>query len=462
MARRSKAARYLIRFVVLIVVAGLAFLGVAAFRSGPAPEIEIVPELPGIGKATPVRIDLREPSRGLGEVRVELIQGERVELLDERHHRQLEPWEFWGERVADERLTLEVGSATIEGLREGEATIRVIAYPAPSWLRRPQPAMATVDLEVKLRPPSLQITSTHTYVSQGGSEAVVYRVGESSIADGVRAGDWWFPGYPLPRGEPRDRFALFAAPYDLDDPGAIRLVVRDDVGNESTASFVDSFRAKPFKTDTIRLSEQFMAKVVPAIMSQTPSLPDRGDLLSNYLQINGDLRRRNSTTLIELAEDSLPRFLWSRPFMQMRNAEVRSSFADRRTYVYEGNEVDQQDHLGFDLASTRMAELQAANDGVVVLARYFGIYGNAVVIDHGYGLMSLYGHLSSIDVEEGQTVERGQPIGRTGETGLAGGDHLHFTMLLRGLPVNPREWWDGHWIQDRIGLKLGPALEFRR
>ncbi len=144
----------------------------------------------------------------------------------------------------------------------------------------------------------------------------------------------------------------------------------------------------------------------------------------------------------------------------MRNAKVMSDFADQRTYMYQGREVDRQDHLGFDLASTRAAEIQAANNGVVMLARYFGIYGNAVVIDHGYGLMSLYGHLSSINVDEGQEVQRGDVLGRSGATGLAGGDHLHFTMLLHGLPVDPREWWDGHWIQDRLVLKLGDGLRF--
>jgi murein DD-endopeptidase MepM/ murein hydrolase activator NlpD len=83
-----------------------------------------------------------------------------------------------------------------------------------------------------------------------------------------------------------------------------------------------------------------------------------------------------------------------------------------------------------------------------------------VVIDHGYGLMSLYGHLSSIGVQPGQMVERNQEIGRSGETGLAGGDHLHFTLLLQGLPVHPVEWWDAHWIRDRIVRKLGAALPF--
>jgi murein DD-endopeptidase MepM/ murein hydrolase activator NlpD len=131
-----------------------------------------------------------------------------------------------------------------------------------------------------------------------------------------------------------------------------------------------------------------------------------------------------------------------------------SSFADHRTYVYDGREVDQQTHLGFDLASTARSEVQAANKGTVVLARYFGIYGNSVLIDHGLGLMTLSAHLSAVDVKEGQAVERGAVIGRSGATGLAGGDHLHFTTLVHGLPVNPIEWWDGKWIKDRVSSKL--------
>ncbi|HYV32526.1 MAG TPA: M23 family metallopeptidase, partial [Candidatus Binatia bacterium] len=99
---------------------------------------------------------------------------------------------------------------------------------------------------------------------------------------------------------------------------------------------------------------------------------------------------------------------------------------------------------------------RAANDGAVVLADFFGIFGNAVLLDHGCGLQTLYGHLSSIEVKAGETVRRGQEIGKSGQTGLAGGDHLHFTVLLDGIPINPAEWWDPHWIHDRIEEKLAP------
>ena len=195
-------------------------------------------------------------------------------------------------------------------------------------------------------------------------------------------------------------------------------------------------------------------------MGNTPGAEEQGSLLDNYLWVNRELRKRNAAEIIGLAEKSSREFLWDRPFVPMSNAQVMSSFADRRTYVYQGREVDQQDHLGFDLASVRHADIEASNSGKVVLARYFGIYGNAVVLDHGYGLMSLYGHLSSISVEEGQWVERGQVVGRSGETGLAGGDHLHFTLLVGGRPVSPVEWWDGAWIRDRFAAKLESAFDF--
>jgi murein DD-endopeptidase MepM/ murein hydrolase activator NlpD len=97
----------------------------------------------------------------------------------------------------------------------------------------------------------------------------------------------------------------------------------------------------------------------------------------------------------------------------------------------------------------------AANDGRVVWAENLGIYGNCVVVDHGYGLQSIYGHLSEFAVKNGDMVKKGQPLGKSGSTGLAGGDHLHFSMQVDGVQVNPIEWWDEHWIKDRILSKVG-------
>jgi murein DD-endopeptidase MepM/ murein hydrolase activator NlpD len=90
----------------------------------------------------------------------------------------------------------------------------------------------------------------------------------------------------------------------------------------------------------------------------------------------------------------------------------------------------------------------------VIYADRLGIYGFTVVLDHGQGLSSVYGHLSRIDVTLGQEVKKGEPLGLTGQTGLAGGDHLHFSIMVNGVYVNPIEWWDPNWIEDNIHKKL--------
>jgi hypothetical protein len=441
----------------------LAVVGLALFRVGPPPRIEITSDRPGIGPHTEVTVKVAEGTRGLGRVTVSLLQQEHEQVLATNEKKGYAPrrfWTFWGPRQAEDSLTVAVGRQATPALRPGPAIIRVSAERAGTWLRHPEPAVQELTLPVRFTAPSLARLSSFVYLAQGGSEVVVYQVGETSVRDGVQAGGWFFPGYPLPGGGARDRMALFAMPYDLADVSKVQLTAEDELGNRAVTGCVDKFFPKPFKKDTIPLSDTFMAKVVPEILSHTPDLQDRGSLLENYLAMNRDLRKANAERLKQLATDSKPSFLWKKTFLPIANAAVKSSFADRRTYMYNGQAVDQQDHLGFDMASVMRAPIPSVNDGVVVLAEYFGIYGNTVVVDHGYGLMSLYGHLSSIGVKPGDAVTRGQTIGQSGETGLAAGDHLHFAILLHGLAVNPIEWWDEHWIKDRIAGKLGPAFAF--
>jgi len=460
MKEMAESKSYLLPGVLVLAGLGLVAVLVLEFvRVGPPPVINIRPAVPVIGKRTPITIELSEPERGLSHVKVEFVQGNRIETLAEKSYALPSPLSFWGARTAQDSIPLQVGRETINDLKPGPAGIRVTAARAGTWLRHPEATTQEITLPVRLTPPSIQVMSKQTYVAQGGSETVVYRVGETSVKDGVRAGKWWFPGYPLPGGSKGERFAFFAIPYDMNSPDA-RLVAIDAAENEAELRFVDKFFPKKFKEDTVDITDSFLNKVVSEIMSQTPELKDRGNLLDNYLAINVELRQKNGEALKVLAQKSQQEMLWTRPFAAMRNGKVMAGFADARTYVYQGKVIDHQTHLGYDLAVTRRATVAAANDGTVVMAAYFGIYGNCIILDHGYGIMSLYGHLSAIHVTVGQKVARGDGIGQSGETGLAGGDHLHFAILLNGLPVNPVEWWDGHWINDRIARKVGAAFHF--
>jgi murein DD-endopeptidase MepM/ murein hydrolase activator NlpD len=327
-----------------------------------------------------------------------------------------------------------------------------------SWgnFMRGRTATLEKDFTARLVPPRLEVLTTQHYVNQGGCDMVVFKATPAGTGGGVTVGSYHFRGFPVPgAADPATQFAIFCFPYDVPANNApVRLVARDEAGNEAVGGFSVKVFPKRFRARDLPLDEAFMQKVVPEILSQTPSLTDKGDLLANYLQINRDLRKANNEALARLAAASRPEFLWSQPFQQLGGSQVEAQFADRRSYVFGGKTVDEQTHLGFDLATTTNAPVTAANDGVVALAEYFGIYGNTVVIDHGFGLMSLYGHLSSIGVQKGQAIQRGAVLGRSGATGLAGGDHLHFSMLHQDVQVDPREWWDPHWIQDRIAAKL--------
>lgn len=457
---RRRRGRGLRTTATLVLLAAVAASAVILFRVGEEPTVELEPGLPALGPRTPVAVRAASAGRGLTSVLVRLRQGDALKVLHEESFEPRPPWAFWGNAKESLKLDLVVEKSDLPRPRDSTATLEVVAQGAGTLLfGTPTSSVAQV-LEVRLQPPRLAVLSDNVFVAQGGSEAVVYTVSDTAKRHGVRAGAYFFPGYPLPGGSPREFFALFAIPYDQSEARGVALEAEDDVGNLGTAAFIDRFSPRPLKTDTIKVTDRFMEVVVPRILAKTPDLEDKGSLLENYVSINSELRLRNGEILLELARDSTPKFYWNRAFVQMP-AKVVSAFADRRTYLYEGRKIDQQDHLGFDLASVRKAPVPAANEGRVIFAEYLGIYGNTVVLDHGYGLQSLYAHLSKIVVSVGDEVERGQTLGNTGATGLALGDHLHFTLMLHGLAVNPLEWWDDHWIQDRLALKLGDALGYR-
>jgi murein DD-endopeptidase MepM/ murein hydrolase activator NlpD len=238
----------------------------------------------------------------------------------------------------------------------------------------------------------------------------------------------------------------------------MELYARDAAGNEAQAQFDHQVFPKAFKHSQIPLDDKFLGRVVPAILQGSPQLnANPADLLPSFLKINNDLRRMNAETIEALARKTSPTMLWKGAFQPLGGSQVEAAFADYRTYIYQGKEVDKQVHLGFDLAKTANSPVLAANDGKVLYAKDLGIYGNCVILDHGMAVQSLYGHLSSFQVHEGEDVHKGQTLGLSGQTGMAGGDHLHFSMMVNGQFVNATEWWDPHWIEDRVMRKLREA-----
>lgn len=449
-------------FVLLLLVAGGVFVYAGRL---PGPGIEITSPTAFVGRSTPLDVVIDAPGATVSSVEVVFEQNGTATPLLTRAAGEAD------RHVTDDgpgrvRVTHLIGRENVPGITSGPARLVVTASKPVLFGLRQTVTTTTRDVTVRLEPPTVAVLSTHHYINQGGAELVVYRASPADVASGVRVGDLEYPGFPatgvkadgISITDPTVRVAFFAVLHDQPVDTPIQLFARDEAGNSATAPFDTRVFPKPFKDSRIALDDRLIDRVVPAILAGTTEVAPGGTNLEKYLVINGDLRRRNAETIASFAPKTSPEMLFGGVvFHPFTNTAVQSAFADRRTYLYQGKEVDRQTHLGFDLASFAMAPIPAANAGTVLLARELGIYGNCVIVDHGLGVQSLYAHLSSFGVQEGATVAKGQELGRSGITGLAGGDHLHFTMLVNGRMVNPIEWWDPKWFEDRVMRKLREA-----
>lgn len=456
--------RALLKFLTLLLVLGLIVGAAAWFWSGRAegPRIEIRQPDKFIGQASALDLLVESPGGQFARVEVGLEQrGRTYPVFTLAQPAQADVRQESAERLYIMRT---IGKRDVPELQSGPARIVVrAARPVLFGLRQAE-SEAVRDVEVRLEPPRVAVLSTFHYINHGGAEFVVYRATPADVESGVRVGDQTYPGFPASgagiQADESMRVAVFALLHDQDLNTPIALYARDLAGNAATAALDHRPFPKPFARSRIAIEDRFLQQVVPAIAATTPDLAlstAPADLLSSFLRINGDLRMRNSQTIADQARKSSPQMLWKDAFQPLGNAAVEARFADNRTYLYQGKEVDRQVHLGFDLAVTQRIPVLAAHNGIVVYAGDLGIYGNCVIVDHGLGVQSLYAHLSSIDVKEGDRVEKGRQLGRSGMTGLAAGDHLHFTMLVNGHPVNPVEWWDPKWMQDRVLRKIAEA-----
>jgi murein DD-endopeptidase MepM/ murein hydrolase activator NlpD len=447
--------RWLFGIIVLLAIGlGIAYY-IAGTLDGPVISINR-PTV--IGQSSTLDVSIDAPGAELSALTIELEQNERTLPILDLPSAPQDAIAREGERVRIERT---IGKSVLPDLQGGNAVVRVRASrPVLRGLRHVS-SEATRDVRVRLDPPRLSVVSTHHYINGGGSELVVYRVTPADVDSGVRVGELTYPGFAgagVGLTDPALKVAFFALLYNQKSETPIQLFARDAAGNQARAQFESRIFPKSFRRSTIRLDDKFLSRVVPAVLQSSPQLKvSSDDVLPAFLKINNELRQSNNETIAAMAKKTAGKMLWEGAFQPLGGSQVESSFADFRTYVYQGKEVDRQVHLGFDLAKTANAAVTAANHGKVIFAADLGIYGNCVIVDHGMGLQSLYAHLSSFAVQDGQDVTKGQTLGTSGQTGLAGGDHLHFSMLLNGQFVNATEWWDPHWIEDRVMRKLRDA-----
>jgi murein DD-endopeptidase MepM/ murein hydrolase activator NlpD len=448
---KKKKAIFFLVLIPLIIILFLFgwFLTIVFEGEKPLVTLEPLPEFLSGGQKFTFRIS--DAKRGLKKVQVSANQeGRKITLVEKKF-----PFEGFlnrgGVRIYEQEIFVDPAELK---LSQGRVDLLVSVR---DYSRRGggdgNMAVGEHKMIVDTIPPALRSVSRMHNINNGGSGLVIYQTSSDTEQSGVHVDDLFFPGFPVDaKSQEGIHVCYFALPYFSGLNPSIYLWAKDKAGNRSRTTFYHHIRKKRFRRERINITDRFLKRVLP-YFSFYPLNSEDSDI-KKYLKINNDLRTESHQTFYKLREDTTPKRLWEGSFLRLKNAATMSRFADQRLYYYKGKKVDEQVHLGIDLASLANSPIQAANNGRVVFAERNGIYGLAVVLDHGQGLATLYAHLNAAEVTPNQEVKKGDIIGYTGQTGLAGGDHLHFGLMVNGVAVNPIEWWDGHWINDNIHKKL--------
>ncbi len=444
--RKKSSFILFLKLIPVIALIGAVGAGVMLYERE-QPHVSMVNDISLLGPSGQFTFSIIDEKSGLQWVEVALLQGEKkVRLYSQTFIRQ-GYFSAAGENKFQEKI--EINSSSL-GLKDGEMELLITArdFSFWNWMNGNESHFQT-SLTLDTKPPQVFVMESPRAIKQGGAGVVLYRIGEDAVRHGVYINGFFNPGFPLEKKGAGIFGAMIGLAFDQDSINDAHIVAIDKAGNEGRASFGMIVRNAKFrKNRTINVGDGFLQLKLPEFRNHYPDMA--GEDVEQYVFTNSEVRKRNNQKIREVCMASAPERFWEGRFSRLGRSSTQAQFADHRTYFYKGKEIDKQVHLGTDLASTKHAEVGAANHGRIVFAEYLGIYGNTVIIDHGLGLFSLYSHLSQIATAPDVMVKKGDVIGLTGITGMAGGDHLHFSVLINGLFVNPLEWWDAHWLDLNI------------
>jgi len=408
--------------------------------------VRIDQDISSIGKYTTAHITFIDTKSGLRTTTVTITQDDKAQVLSSIN--------YTDSVTKETAVTITIDTIAMK-LHDGPAVLNVAATDNSLWKNQ---TTITRQITIDATPPQIFLLTATNNINPGGTCMILYKTSKPVTTTGVKVENHYFPGYLTTISDKPCVISYFSiSPEANSGATSIKVTARDQGGNETAVNLPHLIRKKKFRSDKMVLSDSFLQQKMPEFQSHNPAFQIKSPL-ETFVYVNSQMRADNDNALREICQKSHSRQLWEGTFLRMKNAAPMALFGDKRTYQYQGKSIGESTHMGVDLASTAHAPVEAANNGIVVYTEYLGIYGNVVVIDHGLGFFSIYGHLNGIDVKNGQEVKKGNVIGHTGSTGLAGGDHLHFGLLIGGQFVNPQEWWDPHWIADNVSKKMAVSF----
>lgn len=433
--------RFFTLLILILIIGGAIYIYPDIEWHSPEVDIKLASDDVGV---KPFDIVVSDKGKGLKNVSVGLVNESGETVLVNKNY---------PEGIKGDTLNINIDAKKL-GIKNGPAELRVTAVDG-SRLRffSGNKTVASRKINLDLVPPAVDLLSTENYINHGGSALVIYKTSPDVVLSGIRIGDYFFPGYKGNFAEDDVYLGFFAYPYNVPAGEGITLVAEDGAGNSKSVNVPYRLKDIAYRKSNLDISSDFIENVMIPLSGQSGET----DYKKIFLMVNSDMRKKNDAKIKEATSGSKDEILWKGAFHQLSNSQVQANFADERTYIFNEEAIDKQYHLGYDLAVTKRYPIEAANNGIVVYAGELGIYGNTVILDHGMGVATLYGHMSTIDVKAGEEVKKNGIIGKTGQTGLAAGDHLHYGVYVDGVAVRPVEWWDDKWINDNVMLKIDQA-----
>ena len=319
-------------------------------------------------------------------------------------------------------------------------------------------AVKSVNLIIDNKTPQIQIINQSYKITKGGSAVVVFRAVDENLNELYIQSD---KHIFKPTKFIKDGYWASLVAWDIRNPRFnAKIIAIDKAGNRAVSNIGYYLHDRKYKESIITLSDNFLDGKIDELANQyAPNYADL-DMLDKFKFVNETLRESNENIIRKVTSavpEEIIESFYIKPFYPLRNGAVVASFGDHRFFTYEGNRVSESWHMGLDLASTAKAVMVTNNPAFVAFNELNGIYGDSIILYHGFGLYTLYGHSNEISVKVGEHIGANHIIGKTGTTGLSLGDHLHFGVIVQGVEVRPEEWMDKKWLQDNIYDVLNTA-----
>ena len=452
---KKRGSKFFTLFLLLVILAGAGYVYTA-------PEFER--EIPTIKSEQNVWWNRKEPikvylSDNEGLKSFELILSDGTKSIIVGHG-------DFAAKTKEKTLLVKYPKSKILNPKATKLTLKVRVTDNSKWnLLAGNSAEKIIDINIDYQRPNVNVVANSRMINQGGSALVVFQANDDNLDTlYIEANGNKFVVQPYKKEG--YYAALIAWPFNMDTFSA-KIIATDMAKNKRVTKIPFYHKNPKYRTSHIKASDKFIDGKITDLASSDPDYATIDEKLEKLKAINETMRLKNEAHIHTLASKVSNEMLdtWKvKKFYPLKNGQRVASFGDHRYYYYtsKDNVVSESYHVGYDLASNSMASIKTSNAGKVVYAEENGIYGNMPMIDHGLGLYTLYGHCSQILVEEGDEVQAGETIAKTGQTGLALGDHLHFGILVQGIEVRPVEWFDQSWIAkfiDNVFQKADKIIE---